>query len=175
VKEVDAAALYESGLTLREVADRLSVSYETVRKQLDQQGVERRSRRECQRNRTTSTETRRKISEASKRRWADPTERAQLVAAMGGVRGPSLCGQKVTPEQYAEVMATKPDVCEVCGRPQQGRKKVLGLDHDHDTGELRGWLCHKCNAGIGMLGDDLDGIARADAYLRRTSPLPQHV
>jgi hypothetical protein len=30
--------------------------------------------------------------------------------------------------------------CEACGE-----KKVLCLDHDHETGEFRGWLCHRCN------------------------------
>jgi hypothetical protein len=53
-------------------------------------------------------------------------------------------------------------LCESCGK-----QRPLLWDHDHDTGQFRGWLCQTCNSGIGMLGDDLAGVARAYSYLRR--------
>lgn len=40
------------------------------------------------------------------------------------------------------------------------------IDHDHTTGAVRGFLCKKCNTGIGMLGDDLTGVENAVRYLR---------
>jgi hypothetical protein len=43
----------------------------------------------------------------------------------------------------------------------------LALDHDHVTGKFRGWLCSNCNTGLGKLGDDIAGLERAIAYLRR--------
>jgi hypothetical protein len=57
-----------------------------------------------------------------------------------------------------------PDVCELCGRPPKGR--AMALDHDHETGAFRGWLCSPCNIGIGALGDNLEGLLRAVEYLR---------
>ena len=39
------------------------------------------------------------------------------------------------------------------------------LDHNHDTGEFRGWLCNKCNSALGWLDDDLDNLKRAVKYL----------
>ncbi len=39
--------------------------------------------------------------------------------------------------------------------------------HCHVTGVFRGWLCNKCNAGFGMLGDNLAGVERRLEYLRR--------
>jgi hypothetical protein len=57
----------------------------------------------------------------------------------------------------------KPDACECCG----SNKNRLTLDHDHDTREYRGWICIKCNTGIGMLGDNLEGIRMAEKYLLR--------
>jgi len=59
----------------------------------------------------------------------------------------------------------RPDRCELCGNTN-GRK-VLALDHCHVTGEFRGWLCSKCNASIGALGDCAAGLRRAVAYLVR--------
>lgn len=61
--------------------------------------------------------------------------------------------------------------CECCARPDL----ELCLDHSHALDDLgfpmaetfRGWLCHDCNLGIGRLGDDIPGVARALAYLER--------
>lgn len=58
-----------------------------------------------------------------------------------------------------------PDLCECCGKPPG--TKALAIDHCHTTGVFRGWLCMNCNTSIGKLGDDIDGIFRAFAYLCR--------
>jgi hypothetical protein len=60
----------------------------------------------------------------------------------------------------------KSDVCDCCGSSPKNAKG-LALDHCHKTGELRGWLCHRCNLGIGLLGDTAEHVARAVAYLHR--------
>ncbi len=49
--------------------------------------------------------------------------------------------------------------------PCCGRTKMLVWDHDHDTGQFRGWICHKCNLGISQLGDSVAGLERALRYL----------
>lgn len=59
-------------------------------------------------------------------------------------------------------------VCECCSQPPTERE--LALDHNHQTGEFRGWLCHRCNLGIGLLGDSLEGLLRAVRYLNPSSP-----
>lgn len=50
--------------------------------------------------------------------------------------------------------------CPVCLR-----KSALVVDHDHSTGQIRGWLCRPCNSGLGLLGDTADGLRRALTYL----------
>lgn len=57
-----------------------------------------------------------------------------------------------------------PSRCECCKKKSE---RALCLDHDHVTGEFRGWLCNTCNRGIGYLGDYLDGIKSAERYLRK--------
>jgi len=66
------------------------------------------------------------------------------------------------------LLAAHDDKCDCCGRSGPG-KKGWNIDHDHKTGKVRGVLCSGCNAGIGMLGDNLDGVLRAADYLRRTT------
>ena len=53
--------------------------------------------------------------------------------------------------------------CAICEGPSGGR--WFHCDHDHQTGEFRGFLCGKCNKGLGLLGDNVDGLRKALAYL----------
>lgn len=57
--------------------------------------------------------------------------------------------------------------CAICG--DVGGPKGLYVDHCHDSGAIRGLLCGKCNAGIGMLKDDPDVLLAAAAYLLKNS------
>jgi hypothetical protein len=68
-----------------------------------------------------------------------------------------------------EPLRPEPPACECCGRPPKVPRKHLCLDHDHRTGQFRGWLCNTCNIAIGKLGDGLAGVVRAVAYLRRAA------
>lgn len=61
---------------------------------------------------------------------------------------------------------TSAGACECCGRLRKVSDRRLALDHNHATGEFRGWLCTRCNAGIGLLGDSFSGVLQAVAYLQ---------
>lgn len=63
---------------------------------------------------------------------------------------------------YPEPTRPIPDGCECCGKP---RAVTLALDHDHETGGFRGWLCRKCNTALGLLGDSKEGILRLLRYI----------
>lgn len=56
--------------------------------------------------------------------------------------------------------------CECCGN-KPSKTRSLALDHCHVTGKFRGWLCVRCNTGLGGLGDSIAGLQRGLAYLRR--------
>jgi len=72
----------------------------------------------------------------------------------------------LTGEELAGLFASHDQCCDLCGRAENESSKVLCIDHDHDTGEFRGWLCYQCNVGIGKLGDSLRGLLQAVEYLR---------
>ena len=57
-----------------------------------------------------------------------------------------------------------PELCECCRGGPKGAGR-LHLDHDHETGKFRGWLCSNCNLGLGLLGDSLGDIENAIEYL----------
>jgi hypothetical protein len=72
-----------------------------------------------------------------------------------------------------ETKAGRPlvDNCESCGEhiprsiDETTGKTRLMYDHDHITGQFRGWLCHPCNAALGLLKDDVGKIISLANYL----------
>lgn len=50
--------------------------------------------------------------------------------------------------------------CAICNA-----KTKLTVDHDHKTTQVRGLLCLKCNAALGMLADSISNLQAAIFYL----------
>ena len=64
----------------------------------------------------------------------------------------------------------EPKGCEICARPEgrttkDGLQHGLSLDHDHQTGAFRGWLCRQCNLAIGNMMDNPALLRSAADYL----------
>jgi Recombination endonuclease VII len=58
-------------------------------------------------------------------------------------------------------------VCDICGEPPT-EKHRLDMDHDHQTGAFRGWLCNACNTSLGRFKDDPALLRAAADYLDRS-------
>lgn len=73
----------------------------------------------------------------------------------------------MTPDDELALLTRQGFVCAICREPFDGRSKatVACVDHDHVTGKVRGFLHFKCNAGIGSLGDSIERLRAAIAYL----------
>jgi hypothetical protein len=64
-------------------------------------------------------------------------------------------------EMIESLMVLKEDGCSICGGHH-----LLGIDHCHDTGLVRGWLCRRCNTALGFFNDDPERLAVALRYLQ---------
>lgn len=71
----------------------------------------------------------------------------------------------LTAEEYWEIYDFQGGCCYICRR-SNGKKKRLSVDHDHQTGFVRGLLCTMCNKYIlGWSRDNPDMLQRAIDYL----------
>lgn len=68
----------------------------------------------------------------------------------------------LTLEQYLEMLADQGGACAICGTAMA----CPYVDHDHETGAVRGLLCLNCNTGLGQFKDSENVLEAAAAYLR---------
>ena len=69
----------------------------------------------------------------------------------------------VSEQRYTELWAQQGGVCALC--LEDDEKKGLGVDHNHESGAVRGLLCPQCNGAIGMLQERPDLMQRAAEYV----------
>lgn len=71
----------------------------------------------------------------------------------------------ITIEDYDRMLKEQGGRCKICQTPgvksiilgdRHNRYHRLYIDHDHETGEIRGLLCYHCNIVLGHLFDDLE-------------------
>src|SRR3990167_900401 len=59
-------------------------------------------------------------------------------------------GLVLTVEEEQAIFAMAGGVCGMCKSPER-----IVIDHDHQTGRVRGVLCNRCNRALGQLGDSI--------------------
>ena len=77
----------------------------------------------------------------------------------------------LTEEDYEDMLKEQGGVCAICkqeetAKSNAGYPKNLAVDHCHNTGKVRGLLCHNCNIAIGKLKDDVGLLESALKYLK---------
>jgi hypothetical protein len=71
----------------------------------------------------------------------------------------------VPAEQWNGILAQQGFRCAICDTDTPGGRG-WALDHDHETGAVRGALCNGCNWGLGHFRDDPEIMERAAEYVR---------
>jgi hypothetical protein len=77
----------------------------------------------------------------------------------------------ITRQQYEQMLEAQGGVCAICEQPEtaidkrNGRVRNLAVDHDHETGAIRGLLCGNCNKALGCFKDDPEIMRKAIGYV----------
>jgi hypothetical protein len=85
--------------------------------------------------------------------WRQTTHRSRWLKKYG-----------LTVEDFDRILQEQNGRCAICGSDDP-RYRNWCVDHDHETGAVRGLLCILCNSGLGKFRDDVDTIYRAAQYL----------
>lgn len=88
-------------------------------------------------------------------------------AEKGGYVPPDL-----TAKQLAAAYREHNHRCDICGVPELECQPGLCIDHDHEDGCFRGFLCDRCNRGIGLLRDSAQVLRKAVCYLEEPRACP---
>lgn len=70
----------------------------------------------------------------------------------------------ITLEQANIILQSQDNKCAICRSDLKTGSKTH-LDHCHTTGKVRGFLCQKCNHGIGLFQDSIEKLNAAVKYL----------
>lgn len=69
----------------------------------------------------------------------------------------------LAPGEYARMLDAQDGRCAICGRKPRARR--LAVDHDHNTGRVRGLACYLCNKYLGQWEGDPIAAHNASVYL----------
>jgi len=78
----------------------------------------------------------------------------------------------LTLDDYLKMLEKQNNLCLICNEEgfimdKAKHKLKLVVDHNHETGVVRGLLCHNCNRGLGLFKDKVSVIQKAINYLER--------
>ena len=71
----------------------------------------------------------------------------------------------ISEEEYLNLYLDQDGKCAVCKEIIELRGKQTHIDHDHETLEVRGLLCHGCNTAIGLFKENKETMKNAINYL----------
>ena len=70
-------------------------------------------------------------------------------------------------KRYEEILKQQNHSCKICGKHESKTKRKLAVDHDHETGEVRGLFCDRCNYHVGIVSNKLDITIKCIDYLQK--------
>ena len=68
-------------------------------------------------------------------------------------------------EEYDNMLESQLGCCAICSMTPEENGRRLDVDHCHETGKVRGLLCHNCNSMLGLAKDNISILLDAVKYL----------
>jgi len=79
----------------------------------------------------------------------------------------------ITRDEYAALLKSQNGTCALCGAERaSSRNENLNIDHNHETGQIRGLLCTRCNTVIGLVNEDISLLSKMVEYLKEQGIRP---
>src|ERR1035437_6891793 len=83
------------------------------------------------------------------------------------------CGRKqylkqkygITLEQHKQMFMAQNGKCAICNKIFDN-PKIVCVDHNHKTNQIRQLLCVKCNSGLGYFDENIEALLNAVEYLK---------
>ena len=69
-------------------------------------------------------------------------------------------------EDYEALLTSQKHCCAICLKPLK-RGRLRNLDHCHNTGKVRGILCHRCNLALSFFDNDPEFVYKILDYLEK--------
>lgn len=150
--------LREAGLSYEAIGQRLGVSRHTAWRWVNPEGDERMKRR-------------RSVDRGSRNRLAQIRRKDLRYRIRQALTGSKQYAKRkhVKPclATVEEVLQTYNGHCFICGVVEwDAPKSRLHIDHCHLTGRFRGWLCDRCNRGLGYFRDNPTLLEKSIEYLK---------
>ena len=81
--------------------------------------------------------------------------------------------EKISIDDFNNLWESQSGKCPICKSTLRNpfMDKIgtqASVDHDHQTGIVRGLLCTKCNIGLGQFNDDIKLVEQAKIYLENS-------
>ncbi|KKN52900.1 hypothetical protein LCGC14_0607620 [marine sediment metagenome] len=73
---------------------------------------------------------------------------------------------------YNQMLLDQNGKCAICGKHQKELDRAMCVDHNHETGKVRGLLCRKCNIMIGNADEDAAILLSAIEYIKEHNDDP---
>lgn len=164
-------ALFQAGLSICEISRRMGKNFGTVRSHLIRAGVHRVKHKRVIDGFATCNNCQSRL----------PVD--EFPALLGGKYQCRSClneanhvhqlrRMKCQLPLFEILMKKQNGKCAICGARQghrscRGKVCRLAVDHDHQTGKVRGLLCNNCNRGLGRFHDSAEIVESALRYLKR--------
>ena len=75
----------------------------------------------------------------------------------------------ITLAEYEQMLRDQNNKCAICKNEDEVEGRRLAIDHCHESGNVRGLLCGKCNRGLGLFYDNKELLDNAISYLTKYS------